>query len=142
MTEPKKPRSHHLNPQHALESFAPELLTLLERGSLERIVIPADTAPSGPNDTRPLEERQIAALKLLRHSAARLNQLRSALVKTNEERGKRLYKTHVMVDEHNLCLIVEPRDGEIVKLIRAAKIDTTPDMSGLDELDSALKNEE
>jgi hypothetical protein len=132
------PRSKRLSPQNAIESFAPELLSLLEQGTLGRKVIPGDYTASGPEDDRSLEARQAAAIRGLRHFAARLNQLRNALVKLGDARGPRLYRTKVWVDSDSIALIVEPRDGDIVALIKRAGIDAAPDNSGLDDLDEAL----
>lgn len=138
MTEKTPPRIKRLSPQNAIESFAPELLTLLEQGTLSRQVISGDYRALGPEDERTLEARQSAALRTLRHSAARLNQLRNALVKLGDPRGPRLYRTKVWVDSAEIALIVEPRDGDIVALIKRAGVNSTPDSSGLDDLDEAL----
>jgi len=129
-------RPKRLSPQNALHSFAPELLALLERGTLSRQVIPGDTSPTDSGDTSPLEARQLRAIKMLRHMAARLNQIRAALLKSEDPRAPSLYRTKVTVDPDAIVLIVEPRDGDLVSLIARAGINVDVDQSGLDALDA------
>ncbi len=124
-------------PHLSLDSFDPKLLVLLEKGTTGRQVIHGD--PSAFDPDLDLEMRQGLALKQLRYMANRLNALRNALLKTDDDRAKSLYRTIVRVNPANLTLVVEPRDAQLGSLL--AQIPDEPTQSttsALDDLEAAL----